>query len=310
MNYFSKQHKYNSLNQYLKTKYNSKVFKISLNGNFTCPNRDGSKGFGGCIFCSAKGSGEFAGNPKDDLLKQFNTQKEIMAKKWKNGKYIIYFQANTNTYAPLEKLKTLFDYAIHLDPNIVALSIGTRPDCLDDQIIEYLKELNNKIPVWVELGLQTIHSETMEYLNLCYTLADFKQAVKKLREAKLEVITHIINGLPNETPEMMLETVMFLNTQDIQGLKIHSLFILNKTPLGNIYLTKPFKILTLDEYVSITSKQITLLNANIIIHRLTGDAPKDELIEPLWSLKKLVVMNEIDKYMKINNLYQGMKKEL
>lgn len=310
MNYFSKQHKYNSLDQYLKTKYNSKVFKISLNGNFTCPNRDGSKGFGGCIFCSAKGSGEFAGNPKDDLLKQFNTQKEIMAKKWKNGKYIIYFQANTNTYAPLEKLKTHFDYAINLDPNIVALSIGTRPDCLDDQIIEYLKELNNKIPVWVELGLQTSHSETMEYLNLCYTLADFKQAVKKLREAKLEVITHIINGLPNETPEMMLETVMFLNTQDIQGLKIHSLFILNKTKLGNIYLTKPFKILTLDEYVSITSKQITLLNANIIIHRLTGDAPKDELIEPLWSLKKLVVMNEIDKYMKINNLYQGMKKEL
>lgn len=305
MNYFNNQHKYNSLDEYLKTKYNSKVFKVALNGNFTCPNRDGTKGKSGCIFCSEQGSGDFAGNPEEDLQLQFNTIKDMMHLKWKEAKYIAYFQANTNTYGDLEKLKTLFETAINLDKNIVAISIATRCDSISDEALEYLGELNTRIPVWVELGLQTIHAKSMKFLNLGYNLEDFNQAVKRLRDKNIDVITHIINGLPFETPEMMLETAKYLNTQDIQGVKIHSLFILKNTILGNYYLSKHFDILSLEEYVKITAEQISILNQSIIIHRVNGDAPATDLIEPIWSKKKLVVMNEIDKYMKEHSLYQG-----
>ena len=305
MNYFNEQHNYNSLDTYLKSRFKSKVFKIALNGNFTCPNRDGTNGKSGCIFCSEAGSGDFAGDPSEDLKTQFNTIKKIMHLKWKNGKYIVYFQANTNIYGELEELKNLYETAINLSDDIVAISIATRCDSISDEVIDYLSELNTKIPVWVELGLQTIHPKSMRFLNLGYTLNDFSDAVRRLRKKNIEVIVHIINGLPNETEDKMLETAKYLNTIDIQGVKIHSLFILRNTILGNYYLSKSFKILNLDEYVSITSKQIALLNQNIIIHRVSGDAPKEDLIEPLWSKKKLVVMNEIDKYMREFQLYQG-----
>lgn len=306
MNYFTSQHKYNTLTEYLEKRFNRKIFKVALNGNFTCPNRDGKISTKGCIFCSPSGSGDFAGNRFDSLSKQFDDVSTMIHKKWPNAGYIAYFQANTNTYKPLNELKQLFEEAITLNENIVAISIATRPDCLSDEIIEYLSDLNKRIPVWIELGLQTINEETAVLINRGYTLDVFDDAVIKLRNHNIETIVHIINGLPHETETDMLDTVQYLNKFDIQGIKIHSLFILKGTPLEEYYYETNFKVLSLEEYVTITSKQIALLKNNVIIHRINGDAPKDLLIEPLWSLKKLVVMNEIDKYLKLNNLYQGI----
>lgn len=306
--YINEQHRYYTLNYYLNKRFNSKVFKVALNGGFTCPNRDGKVSTRGCIFCSPSGSGDFAGNRNDPLNIQFNSVKDIIHLKWPNAKYIAYFQANTNTYGPIEKLRKIFYEAINLNPDIVALSIATRPDCLDEEVLELLNEINKSIPVWVELGLQTIHEETATFINRGYKLNVFEEAVKNLRKINIEVIVHIINGLPNETKEMMLDTVKYLNNFDIQGIKIHSLFILNNTPLGELYTKEKFKILSLEEYVDITTEQLALLDKNIVIHRINGDAPKDDLIEPIWSLKKLVVMNEIDKMMKQKNYYQGIKK--
>ena len=306
MNYFTSQHKYNTLTEYLEKRFNRKIFKVALNGNFTCPNRDGKISTKGCIFCSPSGSGDFAGNIFDSLSKQFDDVSNMIHKKWPNAGYIAYFQANTNTYKPLNELKQLFEEAITLNENIVAISIATRPDCLSDEIIEYLSDLNKRIPVWIELGLQTINEETAVLINRGYTLDVFEDSVIKLRKHNIETIVHIINGLPYETETDMLDTVQYLNKFDIQGIKIHSLFILKGTPLEEYYYETNFKVLSLEEYVTITSKQIAILKDSIIIHRINGDAPRDLLIEPLWSIKKLVVMNEIDKYLKVNNLYQGI----
>lgn len=306
MNYFTSQHKYNTLTEYLEKRFKRKIFKVALNGNFTCPNRDGKISTKGCIFCSPSGSGDFAGNRFDSLSKQFDDVSNMIHKKWPNAGYIAYFQANTNTYKPLNELKQLFEEAITLNENIVAISIATRPDCLSDEIIEYLSDLNKRIPVWIELGLQTINEETAVLINRGYTLDVFEDSVIKLRKHNIETIVHIINGLPHETETDMLDTVQYLNKFDIQGIKIHSLFILKGTPLEEYYYKTNFKVLSLEEYVTITSKQIAILKDSIIIHRINGDAPRDLLIEPLWSIKKLVVMNEIDKYLKVNNLYQGI----
>lgn len=304
--YINSQHKYYSLDYYLREKFQKKVFKVALNGGFTCPNRDGRLSTKGCIFCSEEGSGEFGGIKTDPLQVQFDKVKAIIHQKWKDALYIVYFQAFTNTYAPTAKLKSLFEEAISLDPNIVGISIATRPDCLSDETIAYLGELNKRIPVWIELGLQTIHEDTALFINRGYPLNRYLFAVKKLNQHGIEIITHIINGLPNETKEMMLETVHFLNTLPIHGIKIHSLFITYNTELGKIYLNNPFKILSLEEYVTIVSEQISILRNDIVIHRLNGDAPQTDLIAPEWSRKKLVVMNEIDKTMRKNNLYQGI----
>ena len=305
--YVNNQHRYYTLDYYLKKRFNGKVFKVALNGNFTCPNRDGKISSKGCIFCSPSGSGDFAGNKTDPLFKQFNDVKNIIHLKWPEAKYIAYFQANTNTYASVDKLKKLFYEAISLDPNIVAISIATRPDCLPNDVLDLISEINNIIPVWIELGLQTIHEETANLINRGYKLNVFEEAVKNLRKRNIETIVHIINGLPYETKEMMLETCNYLNTLDIQGIKIHSLFILKNTPLENFYYEKHFHVLTLDEYVDITVEELALLNKNIVIHRINGDAPHNDLIEPKWSIKKLVVMNEIDKKMKERGYYQGIK---
>ena len=306
MNYFTSQHKYNTLTEYLEKRFNRKIFKVALNGNFTCPNRDGKISTKGCIFCSPSGSGDFAGNKFDSLSKQFDDVSNMIHKKWPNAGYIAYFQANTNTYKPLNELKQLFEEAITLNENIVAISIATRPDCLSDEIIEYLSDLNKRIPVWIELGLQTINEKTAVLINRGYTLDVFEDSVIKLRKHNIETIVHIINGLPYETETDMLDTVQYLNKFDIQGIKIHSLFILKGTPLEEYYYETNFNVLSLEEYVTITSKQIALLKNSVIIHRINGDAPRDLLIEPLWSIKKLVVMNEIDKYLKVNNLHQGI----
>lgn len=299
------QHKYYTLDYHLKNKYNTKVFKVALNGDFDCPNRDGTVSTKGCIFCSESGSGDFAGNKQDTLQVQFDTVKNIIHQKWKDASYIVYFQANTNTYGAIHKLKTLFEKAITLDPKIVAISIATRPDCLSEEILDYLDDLNKRIPVWIELGLQTIHQKTADFMNRGYTLDVFEKAVKALREYNITTIVHIINGFPTESKEMMIETVEYLNNFNIQGIKIHSLFVLNNTILGNIYKANPFKMLTLEEYVDIVVTQLSILNPDVVVHRVSGDAPRKDLLAPLWSLKKLVVMNEIDKEMKKRDFIQG-----
>ena len=305
--YITSQHRYYTLDFYLKERFGEKVAKVALNGNFSCPNRDGKISNKGCIFCSEKGSGDFAGDPKEDLLTQFNKIKEMTKGKWKNPKYIAYFQANTNTYGSMEKLHKLYDEAITLTDDVVCLSIATRPDCINEEICSYLGNLNKINPVWVELGLQTIHQETADYLNRGYTLDVFENAVNLLRKQNIEVIVHVINGLPNETNQMMLDTIKYLNSLDIQGIKIHSLFVLKNTILGYLYEKEPFKIMTLEEYSSLACEELAILRKDIVVHRIMGDAPKDLLIEPKWSIKKLVVMNEIDKLMKEKNYFQGCK---
>jgi radical SAM protein (TIGR01212 family) len=302
---FNSEKHYHTLNNYYLRTFGKKVFKISLNAGFTCPNIDGTVGVGGCSFCSPLGSGDFAGQKTETLEKQFNTIKDIMHQKWRDGYYIAYFQANSNTYAPVEKLKQVYEQVLNLDTNIKMISIGTRCDCLDDDILTYLGELNEKIPVQVELGLQTIHQTTSDLINRGHDLKCFTTAITKLRRLGLEVVVHIINGLPYETKKMMLETIQYVNQLDIQGVKIHMLHIMQKTKMGLDYLKQAWDLLTLDEFVEITVNQLRLLRPEIVIHRLGGDAPKDLLIAPLWTLKKLVVNNEIDKLMRKHHYYQG-----
>lgn len=307
MNLMTKEKPYNTLNAFYRYKYGKKVFKISLNGGFTCPNKDGFSGTGGCIYCTESGSGDFAGNATDSLQTQFNKVKDMMEQKWNDGYYISYFQANTNTYGPIEKLKALYDEAISLDDKIVGLNIATRCDALNDEVYDLLETYNELTDLTIELGLQSIHEETELFMNRCHTLDCFTKAVKELRKRNIDVVVHIINGFPNETKDMMLETIDYVNELNIQGIKIHLLHIMKKTALGHLYQKEPFKILTLDEYKDIVCDQIERLNPNIIIHRLTGDAPRDLLIEPTWSLKKFVVMNEIDKELRKRGSYQGIK---
>lgn len=300
---------YITLNNYLKYKYNKKVFKISLNGNFSCPNRDGTISHTGCIFCSEKGSGDFAGEKTHSLKDQFFEVKQQMEKKWPDGYYIAYFQANTNTYAPLDELKSKYEQIITkdgpIDPKIKILAIATRPDCLSDEIIEYLSTLNKKIKLIIELGFQTKHQKTINLINRGYNNDIFEQTLKKLQKENIETVVHIINGLPYETKEMMIETVKYLNDLKINGIKIHMLHIMKNTPLEKYYQENPFPILTLSEYTDIITTQLRHLNTSIIIHRVTGDSPKELLIEPLWTLKKFVVINEIDKLMRKEKIYQG-----
>ena len=307
MNLMNNEKHYNTIHNYYIHKFGTKVYKIPLNGGFTCPNIDGTVATGGCTFCSYMGSGDFAGNKRNSLKEQFDSIQQMMHNKWKDGKYIAYFQANTNTHAPLSRLKELFDEAIKLDEKIVMLSIATRPDVLPDDVIAYLGELNTRMPVQVELGLQTIHQRTSDLINRAHDLATFDDAVRRLRQQNIEVVVHIINGLPHETKEMMLETALHLNTLDIQGIKIHMLHLMEKTKMGHQYKKDPWPLLTLEEYVDIVCEQILHLRKEIIIHRITGDAPSSMLIAPLWTKKKFVVMNEIDKRLRKLKLYQGDK---
>ena len=306
MNFFNNEKRYNTLTEYNLYKYGKKVAKIALNGNFTCPNKDGSKGIGGCSYCSKLGSGDFAGDKNLSLKEQFLQIKEIMEKKWPDSLYMPYLQANSNTYAPVEKLKEIYEEVLAIDPEkTVGISIATRADCLPDDVIEYLGKLNKHTNVQIELGLQTANELTAKMINRCSTNDEFINACQKLRKQNIEIVVHIINGLPNETYEDMLNTVSFINKLDVQGIKIHSLLVLKNTLLAKQYEEKPFHILSLEEYVKITIDQITHLNPNIIIHRLAADGVFDDLIQPLWTRKKLVVMNEIDKLLRKNDEYQG-----
>ena len=300
--------RYYTLDYFYKHKFNKKVAKISLNANFTCPNKDGTKGIGGCIYCSKLGSGDYAGNLKDDIVKQFNDIKKVMDNKWKNTLYIGYFQANSNTYASVDKLKEVYEPILKQD-NVVGLSIATRCDCLEDDVLDYLEELNKRTYLTVELGLQTIHEKTSKLINRCHSLEDFNIGVKKLRDRNIDVVVHIINGLPDEDENMMLDTVKYLNKLDIQGIKIHMLHIIKDTKLEEYYKEHPFHILTKDEYIDIVIKQLELLKEDIVIHRLTGDPDPNELIEPTWTIKKIDVLNGIDKEMAKRNTYQGIKSQ-
>lgn len=296
--------RYHTLDYYYKNKYGKKIMKISLNGNFTCPNLDGTVGYGGCIYCSKTGSGEFAGNISDSIEEQFEKIKIKMHEKWKKGSYIAYFQARTNTYAPIEKLKKLYETAISQD-NVVGINIATRPDSITNECLDYLEELNTRTDVTIELGLQTIKEETSKLINRCHTLECFEEMVKRLRKRKIPVVVHIINGLPYETKEDMLNTIKYLNTLDIQGVKIHMLSIIKDTPLEKLYKKEKFHILTKEEYIDIVTTQLEYLRPEIVIHRITGDPDKDELIEPKWLIKKFCVLNDIDKEMVKKDTYQG-----
>lgn len=295
--------RYHTLNYYYRHKYGKKVFKVSLNANFSCPNKINGNG---CIFCSKLGSGDFAGNASLDLITQFNEVKEIMEHKWPDAYYIGYFQANTNTYAPVNILKTKFEPILKM-PNLVGLSIATRSDCINEECLDYLKDLNTRTNLTIELGLQSMYDETLKYINRGHDLNNFITCVKKLKESNIKVVVHIINGLPGETKEMMINTAKFLNDLDIDGIKIHMLHVIKNTPLADIYLARPFPILTKDEYIDIVVSQLEVLKPKIVIHRLTGDPKKEDLIAPDWVLKKFVVLNDIDKEMKRRDTYQGSK---
>lgn len=296
--------RYYTLDCFYKEKFNSKIAKVSLNGNFTCPNRDGTKGVGGCIYCSHLKSGDYAGDSNKDIITQFNDIKKVMLNKWKGAKFIGYFQAGTNTYASIPRLKELFEPILKLD-NVVGLSIATRPDAITDECLDYLSDLNNRTFLTVELGLQTIHDKTSKLINRCHTLEEFENMVLKLRKRNINVVVHIINGLPYETKDMMLETVKYLNKLDIAGIKIHMLHILKDTKLAKLYEKEHFHVLTKEEYIDIVVSELELLRPEIVIHRITGDPNPNDLIEPTWLIKKFVVLNDIDKELKRRNTYQG-----
>ncbi len=298
--------RYYTLDYFYKHKFGSKVFKVSLDGGFTCPNKDGSVGTGGCIYCSKSGSAEYAGDRKDDLVTQFNKVKEMMLKKWPNAKYIGYFQANTNTYAPVSVLKEKYETILAL-PNVVGLNIATRSDAISEECLDYLEELNKKTYLTIELGLQTIHERTAILINRCHTLENFEEMVKKLRKRNINVVVHIINGLPYETHDMMIDTVKYLSKLDIQGIKIHALSILKGTELEKMYKKTHFKLMSRDEYINTVCDQLEYLREDIVINRITGDPKVEDLVEPDWLIKKVTIINDIDKELLRRNTYQGIK---
>ncbi|WP_423363355.1 TIGR01212 family radical SAM protein [Mycoplasma sp. P36-A1] len=297
--------RYYTFSYYLKKTYGKKVAKISLNTNFGCPNRDGSAGFGGCTFCSALGSGDFAGNIKDDLALQYKNIKERVKHKWPDSDYIAYFQAYTNTYAPLKVLKETFEPFSLID-EVKAISIATRPDCLSDEIITYLQSLTTKKDIWVEMGLQTTYDQSAKSFNRGYDYEVFVDTMNRLNQTDIKVCIHMINGLPTETKEMMLENVKRIaKIPNIHAVKIHMLHLLKDTKMANQYIENPWPLLSLEEYVELVVKQLTYLNKDVVIQRLTGDGKVEELVAPLWSLNKGNVLNSIDKYMALHDIAQG-----
>lgn len=296
--------RYHTYNYYLKNKYHQKVAKVALNADFTCPNRDGTKGYGGCIFCSSSGSGDYAGNVHDHLEKQFQTISQIMKRKWPECAYIAYFQANTNTYGPLDKIKNMIQPFLEKE-DVKGIALATRPDCLSEEIVRYLSEVNQTKDVYIELGLQTIHDQTSKLINRGHTYQEFLDGLALCRQYNLEVCVHIINGLPFETKEMMIETAKTLGQLDIQALKIHMLFVVKNTKLQQMYENHEFEMLTRQEYIDIVVEQLRYINPEIVLERLTGDGKIDDLIAPMWSIKKVTILNDIDKQMKERDIYQG-----
>jgi len=285
---------YLSFNKYLKDKFGQKVYKISLDGGFTCPNRDGKAGTRGCIFCSKGGSGDFAESREMSITEQIESGKKKVERKIKSGKYIAYFQAFTNTYAPVEILRQKYEEAIN-HPDIVALSIATRPDCLGDDVLRLLDEMNKIKPVFVELGLQTIHQKSAKYIRRGYDLSVYDKAVRDLKKIGVNVVVHVILGLPNESENDMLETVKYVCESGANGIKLQLLHVIDGTDLAKDYKKGLFKTLEFDEYVNLIVKCVKIIPKDIVIHRLTGDGAKKNLIAPLWSADKKRVLNAINK---------------
>lgn len=296
--------RYHSLNYHLREKFGQKVFKIALDAGFTCPNRDGTFSSEGCYFCSERGSGDFAGDRKLDIKQQFSQVRNMMHKKWANGKYIAYFQAFSNTYAPVNRLRELYEYALAQD-GVIGIAIATRPDCLPDDVISLLAELNQESFLWLELGLQSIHKRTARMMNLHYDYNSFLDSLYKLREHNIETCAHIILGLPGESRKDMLASGKAMANLPIQGLKIHLLHLMKNTPLAKIHEEKALNFLSREQYIELVVDILEYLPPELVIHRLTGDSPRDLLIEPRWSLNKWEVLNLIDKRLLERNTWQG-----
>lgn len=295
-----------SLNEFLREKHGEKILKLSIDGGFTCPNRDGTVSSKGCLFCSERGSGDFTAHKEGSITAQLIRASKLLEPKWgADHKYIAYFQAYTNTYDTLDTLKLKYEEALAF-PDVVGLAIATRPDCLSDDIVTYLAKLSKRTHLWVELGLQTIHEDTAKLINRGYTLSTFDKAIQKLSSHSIETVVHLILGLPQETIEQMYASARYVSKLPLQGIKLHMLHILDNAPLGNYYKAHPYELLSEDEYISLVCHILTLLPPEFVIHRLTGDGARDHLMAPLWTLKKKHVLNSIEKYLKEHSMYQGM----
>lgn len=290
-----------SFNDYFKYKFNGKVVKLSLDAGCTCPNRDGKISHQGCIFCSEKGSGDFAASRNSSMQEQINSQKILLSKKWNSNKYIAYFQNFTNTYGDINYLKNLYNEIIKSD-DIIGLSIATRADCLDDEVMKMLIDLNKKTFLWIELGMQSVNEKSINFINRGYSHETFDQNVKKLRENNIRFLTHIIFGLPTESYDDMIRTVNYVKEIHPFGVKFHSLYIQSDSPLSNYYKENPFELISKEDYINIVCDAIEILPRDIVIHRLTGDPDREKLIAPLWTRDKLSVISSIDKELKLRNI--------
>lgn len=297
--------RYYTLNNYFRETFGQKIFKVPLDAGFDCPNRDGTVAHGGCTFCSASGSGDFAGDRRDDVITQFHTIKDRMHKKWQDAKYIGYFQAFTNTHAPVDILREKFEPILEQE-GVIGLSIATRPDCLPDDVVDYLAELNERTFLMVELGLETSHDKTAELINRAHDFQCYKDGVAKLRKHNIHIVSHIINGLPQETPDMMLETAKEVAKLDVQGIKIHALHLLRGTAMVKQYEKGLLEFMEFDTYINLVCDQLEILPQNMVVHRITGDGPPDLLIGPMWTDKKWEVLNAIERELERRDSYQGI----
>ena len=297
---------FNNIDYYLKEKFGEKIFKVSLDGGFTCPNRDGTLSYKGCIFCSESGSGEFTGNRENSITNQINEQIKFLGR-GEDKKYIAYFQNFTGTYGNIEHLRSVYEEAIK-HPNIVGLAIATRADCLSEEVLELLSEFNEKTHLWIEIGLQTVNDKTAEIINRGYKTEIFTEKMKELNKRNIKVVTHVIIGLPNENKNDVFSTIDYINEQKTWGIKLHLLYILKNTELFEYYKSNPFEIMEKEEYISIVTEIISRLDKKIVIHRLTGDAPWKDLYEPKWSTDKRGILNGINKLLKEKKIYQGKER--
>ena len=292
------------LNDFLKEKFNEKIYKVSLDGGFTCPNRDGKVSRGGCIFCSENGSGDFTATKLKSIHAQIEEQIDLVSKKYKGDKYIAYFQNFTNTYAEVSYLRKIYEEALSHE-KIVGLAIATRPDCLGDDVLELLAELNKKTFLWVELGLQTVNDDVAKYFNRAYETGIYKEASEKLNKLNIKFVTHIIIGLPKEEEDDYLKTAIFAQNCGTWGIKLHLMYVVKNTPLEKLYLNGALKVNTKEEYVEKVVNVLENISSEIVVHRLTGDGDRETLVAPLWSIKKIDVLNSIHKELKRRNTYQG-----
>ena len=292
------------LNDFLKEKFNEKIYKVSLDGGFTCPNRDGKVSRGGCIFCSENGSGDFTATKLKSIHAQIEEQIDLVSKKYKGDKYIAYFQNFTNTYAEVSYLRKIYEEALSHE-KIVGLAIATRPDCLEDDVLELLAELNKKTFLWVELGLQTVNDDVAKYFNRAYETEIYKEASEKLNKLNIKFVTHIIIGLPKEENDDYLKTAIFAQNCGTWGIKLHLMYVVKNTPLEKLYLNGALKVNTKEEYVEKVVNVLENISSEIVVHRLTGDGDRETLVAPLWSIKKIDVLNSIHKELKRRNTYQG-----